>query len=378
MKKYVPLEIRGTILAFLIVLLFTLDWLKENPNICEAISRTFARAYGSVMSKITSVIPFSLTELAFVLLAAGVIALLVFAIICLKRKKYFGAIYRVIEIGCIIFLSLDLYNLSCEFGYKRKAMPLPYYEGSIVRTEHIPIYNYYADDVNLCISKLEFEETGEAKTNMSLKDIAEEVKKAYSIIDGNDYFSSHFGGVKPMLSSFIYREFQITGVTYSPLAEANINILNTKTGIPLTVAHELAHTKGVMREDDANKLAFYVCVNSEHPYLRYSAYCAYFSQLSAMVTDYYLKEDEMKEVHKIDPMFSKTRRYEYEYWKEHDLLGDIGEFINDLYIKMSGVKEGTSSYSGGTEYKEDPETHTLVPSLYQKLFFEKYYRCLSI
>ena len=374
MKKFLRLIIRGAVLTFLVILLITLHALKNNPDICEAMTRGFSRGYGYVMSKLTGWIPFSLTELSFVTLGAGIIALMVFAIIGLKRKRFLGSINRVVEIAGIILFSLNIYALSCEFAYNRKEMPLPYYEASIERTEHIPIYNYYVDDVNLCISELEFQETGEVKTNMSLEDITNEVKKAYSIIDGNDYFASHFGGVKPMVSSFIYREFQITGVTYSPLAEANINTLNTQTAIPMTVAHELAHTKGVMREDDANKLAFYICINSEHPYLRYSAYAGYFSQLYAMVTDYYLKEEEMSKLHAVNPTFTKTRRYEYDYWQEHDLLGDIGEFINDLYIKSNGVEEGTASYSGGTEYKEDPETHKLIPSLYQKLLFEKYYR----
>ena len=374
MKKILRLIIRGAVLTFLVILLITLHALKNNPDICEAMTRGFARGYGYVMSKLTGWIPFSLTELSFVTLGAGIIALMVFAIIGLKQKKFLSSINRFAEIAGIILISLNVYALSCEFAYSRKEMPLPYYEGSIERTEHIPIYNYYVDDVNLCISELEFQETGEVKTNMSLEDITNEVKKAYAIIDGNDYFASHFGGVKPMVSSFIYREFQITGVTYSPLAEANINTLNTQTAIPMTVAHELAHTKGVMREDDANKLAFYICINSEHPYLRYSAYTGYFSQLYAMVTDYYLKEEEMSKLHAVNSTFTKTRRYEYDYWQEHDLLGDIGEFINDLYIKSNGVEEGTASYSGGTEYKEDPETHKLIPSLYQKLLFEKYYR----
>ena len=374
MKKFFIIYVRGAVLVTLAALLITFSSLKNNPAVCEAMTRGFSRFYGAVMSKITSWVPFSLTELSFITLGAGIIALFTFAMIGLKRKKYIGSINRGLEIGCIILLSLNSYTLSCEFAYKRKEMPLPYYEGEILRTEHIPIYNYYVDDVNLCISELEFEETGEVKTNMSLQELTDEIKKAYAIIDGDDYFASHFGGVKPMLSSFIYREFQITGVTYSPLAEANINILNTKTGIPLTVAHELAHTKGVMREDDANKLAFYVCINSDHPYLRYSAYTAYFSQLSGMVTDYYLKEEEMENLHKLDATFRKTRYYEYQYWKEHDLLGDIGEFINDLYIKSNGVETGVDSYYEGTDYKEDPETHQLIPSYYQKLLLEKYYR----
>lgn len=374
MKKFFIIYVRGAVLVTLAALLITFSSLKNNPNVCEAMTRGFSRFYGAVMSKITSWVPFSLTELSFITLGAGIIALFTFAMIGLKRKKYIGSINRGLEIGCIILLSLNLYTLSCEFAYKRKEMPLPYYEGEVLRTEHVPIYNYYVDDVNLCISELEFEETGEVKTNMSLQELTDEIKKAYAIIDGDDYFASHFGGVKPMLSSFIYREFQITGVTYSPLAEANINTLNTKTGIPLTVAHELAHTKGVMREDDANKLAFYVCINSSHPYLRYSAYTAYFSQLSGMVTDYYLKEEEMENLHKVDATFRKTRYYEYQYWEEHDLLGDIGEFINDLYIKSNGVETGVDSYYEGTDYKEDPETHQLIPSYYQKLLLEKYYR----
>ena len=378
MKKYLSLIIRAAILLFLIILLIVLSILKNFPDVCEAMTRGYSRGVNGVSSVITSVFPFSLTELFFLLLVVGIIILVILTIKGLVKKKYRASIHRSIEIASIILLSINIYNLSCEFAYNREKMVLPYYEKSVERTEHIPIYNYFADDINLCISELEFEETGEVKTEMTLEELASEVKKAYSIIDGNDYFADYFGGVKPMLSSFLYREFQITGVTYSPLMEANINTMNTKTNLPLTVAHELAHTKGVMREDDANQLAFYVCLNSEHPYLRYSAYAGYYYQLSAMVTSYYLTEEEMNDVKPIDMMINKTRRYEYEYWKEHDMLGDIGDFFNDLYIKMSGVKEGTVSYSGGSTYEHDPLTSKLIPSLYQKLFFEKYYRLSSI
>ena len=378
MKKYLSLIIRAAILTFLVILLIVLSILKNNPEVCEAMTRGYSRGVNYVASVLTGFIPFSLTEIFFVLLVAGIIFLLVMAIRGLVKKKYRASIHRVIEIAAIILLSLNIYNLSCEFAYNRDKMPLPYYQGDIERTEHIPIYNYFVNDINYCISELEFEETGEVKTEMKLEELANEIKKAYSIIDGNDYFADYFGGVKPMLSSFIYREFQITGVTYSPLMEANINTMNTKTNIPLTVAHELAHTRGVMREDDANQLAFYVCLNSEHPYLRYAAYACYFSQLSGMVTSYYLTEEEMENVNPVDATLKKTRAYEYQYWQEHDMLGDIGDFFNDLYIKMSGVKEGTVSYSGGTTYEHDPLTSKLIPSLYQRLFFEKYYRLASV
>ena len=150
--------------------------------------------------------------------------------------------------------------------------------------------------------------------------------------------------------------------------------MNTKVNLPFTIAHELAHNKGVMREDDANKLAFYVCLNSESPYLRYSAYTSYFYQMKSMASGTYLTESEREGLHPLDPAFNKTQSYVYNFWKKHNLLEDIGNWFNDLYIKSSGVKEGTSSYNGGTESEYDPTTHKLHPSLYQKLFFEKYYR----
>ena len=374
MRKFLALIVRIGIILFLAVLLIIFMILKMSPTICEAWTRGFARFIGSVMSAITKNIPFSLTEVFFALMIIGIIVLLVLAILSLRKLKLITMCNRLLDIAFIVLLSVNLYTISCEFAYKRKEMPLPYYESEVVRTEHIPIFNYYANDVNYCISQLEFTEKGEVKTDMSLSSLAKEVIKAYKIIEGDKYFASHFGGVKPMVSSFLYREFQITGVTYSPLAEANINVLNTKTDLPITVAHELAHTKGVMREDDANKLAFYVCLNSDHPYLRYSAYASYFYQMEAITTSYYLTDEERANLVKVDPMLSKTRSYEREFWKKHNLLGKIGDWINNLYIKSSGVKEGTTSYSGGTEYVHDPTTSKLIPSLYQKLFFEKYYR----
>ena len=377
MKKFTSLLIKTGIALSLLAALVVFINIRNNPETCESITRGFARWYGSWMSKLDSLIPFSLTEVFFVSLGIIGLIFLISAIISLFKLKPFTALGRVVDIAIIALMTIDMYHLTCQFSYNRKEMPLPMYEGEVNREEHVDIFNYFADDVNDCISQLEFDDKGDVKTDMSLKDITNEVKKAYEIVT-DDYFHPYFGGVKGMFSSIIYREFQITGVTFAPFSEANINTLNTHSNIPLTVAHELAHTKGVMREDDANKLAFYVCLNSEHPYLRYCAYVSYFSQIEGIATSYYLTDEERSNLHPVDAALNKTRTYEYKFWKEHNLLGDIGDWINNLYIKSSGVKEGTSSYSSGTQYTHDPTTTKLIPSLYQRIFFEKYYRLKSI
>ena len=375
MKKLKSLIGKAIALTLIGVTLIVLAVLKNNPDIAESMTRGPARWYGLVVSKVTGVIPFvSFTELLFVFLFFLAVLLLVLMIVDFVKLMIISAICKVLDIGIAVLTVLTVYHFSCEAAYNRKPMPLPYYSGDVERTEYIDIYNYFGNDLNYCISQLEFKESGDVKTSMSLQDIAKEVKKAYGVIN-DPYFASHSGAVKPMMSSFIYREFQITGVTFSPLGEANIDTMNPTGDIPFTVAHELAHTKGVMREDDANILAFYDCLNSEHPFLRFSAYNRYFYLIRSMGSGTYLTEEERAQLVSIDPAFNKYDKYERDYWNEHDLLKHVGDFINNLYIKSSGVEDGTSSYSGGTTYEYDPTQHKITKfSEAHKLFLNKYYR----
>ena len=364
-------------LALLVGILIVLGLLKKNVDIAEGMTRTAMRGYGQGVSTVTSLVPFlSFTEIVVLATAIACLILLILAIVDIFKIRWFKAINKVLAIPCIVLTLVTLYNFSCEAAYNRKEMPLPYYETEVSRDDFSKIYNYFANDLDSCVDQLTFKDNGDIE-GMKLEDITKDLKEAFKIIEGNDYFHSHFGAVKPMASSFIYRELQITGVTFSPFAEANINTLNTNVNIPFTTAHELAHTKGVMREDDANQLAFYVCINSDKPYLRYSAYVSYFYQLRSMCSSSYLTEEQLSHVNPISEQYrqyGKTVNYVYDFWEKHDLLGNVGEWFNNLYIKSSGVSEGTGSYQGGTEYEFDPATNKFYPSKYQKLFFEKYYR----
>ena len=360
-------------IVILTIFLIVMAVLKKNPDICEGMMRGLARWYGKGASFLSGLIPFlSLTELTFVSLFLLLVLLIVLTIISLVKLRFIKAASHLLTIPCVVLFVFSVYAFSCELAYNRKEMPLPYYQQEVSREEFVDIYNFFADDLNACMSQLTFKENGELE-GKSLKEVTAEVKKAYAIVT-DDYFHPFIGPAKPMLSSFVYREFQITGVTFSPLGEANINTMNTNADIPFTVAHELAHTRGVMREDDANQLAFYVCLNSENPYLRYSAYSRYFYQIQSIGSGSYLTKEELAGCHKVDNAYYKNISYQNQYWKDHDLLSKVGDFINDMYIKSSGVQEGTESYSGGTSYEFDPTTNKLYASQYQKLFFEKYYR----
>lgn len=361
-------------IGLLVAALFYLNSLKANPATAEEWTRGYVRMVVQYPILASAYVPVSITEIAAALLVLILLILVIQFLVNLFKGHGVKAINKLLLAGVLVMLPVTLYFFSCQLAYNREDIPLPFYEDPVASTEFVDIYNSYANDINSIITnELEFEDNGEIKWDVDLATLAADVIAAHSFAD-DDYYHPFIGNVKGMYSSALFTELQITGLAFAPFGEANINTLNTKIGLPLTIAHELAHTRGVMREDDASQLAFYVCLNSEAPYLRYSAYAATFYQLEAMVSETYITAAERENLVPLDPTFNLSRGYVNSYWAEHDLLGDIGDQINDLYIKSSGIEEGTDSYQGGTQIETNPETLELIPSLYQKLYFEKYYR----
>ena len=366
-------------LVTMAILIVIFSLLKNNQAVAEAWTKGFGEFYYSVVGPTTSWLPFSLTEIYFVIIGIITIVSIVQLIKRFINKRPVEGVKKIIKIFNIVVATVLTYTVTCEFAYKRNPVDLPFYEEEVDNTEFKDIYNYFAEDLNNCISQLEFADNGDLIINKTIRDISLLVEDSYKIIE-SDYFFKTTVHAKPMISSFIYRELQITGVTFAPLGEPNVNYLATSLELPIVIAHELAHTKGVMREDEANQVAFYVCLNSDDIYLRFSAYAIYFYQMSIISSSTYMSEADREDLVTVDPKYVLSRNYANNYWKEHDLMSKIGDWINNLYIKSSGDEKGTSSYSEGSESTPgeptpiDPTLLTLIPSKYQKIFFEKYYK----
>lgn len=362
-----------------VVIIISVPLLKNNVEISEWWTNTFGRAYANVLTVFAKYFPISLTEIFFISLAVILVISVILLIRLLIHKKWISAISKIISIALVITSLIATYDLSCEFSYKRKPLNLPYYTRYVDNSEFKDIYNYFGEDLNYCLKTVAISSDGVISRPMNMYGLSKAVNEAYHLLDHNDYFYQNSTIAKPMMTSFIYRELQITGMTFNPFKESNLNYLATTLELPITVAHEFAHVKGVMREDDANQLAFYICLNSDNPYLRLSAYGVYFYQLSLLTTDIYMSDEDRDAIIDVDLNYYKARNYAYKYWKDHDLMGKIGDWWNNLYIKSSGVDEGTKSYDGGTEVipvpdPVDPEIVRLSASKYQQLFFERYYR----
>jgi hypothetical protein len=156
-----------------------------------------------------------------------------------------------------------------------------------------------------------------------------------------------FAPPKPVYLSGVMSRLGISGV-YSPFtAEPNYNAEVPDFQIPFTIAHEMAHQRGIARESEANFVAFLVCVNSRDPFIRYSGY----RYSLGVVFELYRREPEKARelVRQLSPGYREDSRRAALFWaKAGGLAGTIGLRINDLYLRANRVPSGTADYARST------------------------------
>ena len=369
-RKHKLFSIQVAVVLSLIITLIVLSILKTNQEVCEAWTRGTTRFHETLFGKLTEWIPFSLTELLMFTIIIACITLVVLFIIDFVHLRIWAAIGKIMTISIVLLGIFTAYSATFEMGYNRKPVDIPMYQKQVKEEDYYKIVEYFVDDLNKCVSELEFEEDGNLVKPYSNAVLNDKVKALYANLD-SDYFGEYTPNIKPMISSYIYRMFCITGWHFAPLGECVVNNLTTSAELPFTYAHEMSHSKGVANEDDAQLTAAYVSFKSDDPYIRYSAY-AYTVESLLDMAKYSDTPDAYKTlVNKIDNKVWKNFDYINKYWDKHGVMEKLGDKINDWYLKLSGDKEGTASYSDSPTIV-DNTGKVISLSRYQKLYVQLY------
>lgn len=178
-----------------------------------------------------------------------------------------------------------------------------------------------------------------------LLEMNEHLLEAYDrICDRYDFVQRLNSRVKPVMLSDAMSYTHITGVYSFFTGEANLNVAFPDYTLPYTAAHELAHQRGIAREDEANFMAFLVCVESEDPYVRYSGYLSLLeyvlSALSSASPQLYrqayaaLSGSVVGEMAAFSAFFEKYR---------DSTVSQVSEAVNNTFLVLHGT-EGTKSY----------------------------------
>lgn len=152
---------------------------------------------------------------------------------------------------------------------------------------------------------------------------------------------------KPVFASEVMTRLGISGI-YSPYTgEPNYNADIPDFQQPFTMAHEMAHQRGVARESEANFVAYVVCVNSRDPFVRYSGYRNGLGVLSEL---YRVEPEQARELAKqLGPGFRDDSRRAALFWaKAAGAAGALSQRLNDLYLRANRIKAGVADYSNST------------------------------
>ena len=150
--------------------------------------------------------------------------------------------------------------------------------------------------------------------------------------------------LKPVMLSELMSYTHITGVYSFFTGEANINVAFPDYTIPFTAAHELSHQRGIAREDEANFMAFLVCIDSEDAYVRYSGY---FNLLEYVLSALYSASPALyySVIETVAPEIRAEMQAYSKFFEKYrnSTASKVSETVNNTSLILQGT-EGTKSY----------------------------------
>ncbi|MDE6758853.1 MAG: DUF3810 domain-containing protein, partial [Clostridia bacterium] len=349
-KKAMSKPTRNLLIAVIVmvgILIFMLI-LRTNTAVCEFVCRYLVNAYQALAGRVFSVAPFNVFELLSALAVLCVIGCVISSIVLFCKKKKVES--RRVMLGLVLtaVCVLNLYVFSAGFAYNRITAPVNAYEGDVDEEFALQTYIALVDDYNSIYDRLEKDDDGAVVCPYSEKELNEKIRSAIDAVLTDKYYYKYTPKAKPVTCSEIMAQCHIAGITFLPTVEPGYNKDMPIVERCSTIAHEFAHSKGVMREDEANVVGIYALLNSGDDYLKYCAYFDVIDEFSHLVS--YEDREEVSKLHALNDGYLVEWKKIYAYWSGKNLLGNIGEFFNDLYLKLNGQQDGTGSYD------EEPST----------------------
>jgi len=152
------------------------------------------------------------------------------------------------------------------------------------------------------------------------------------------------GRTKRLLSSGLFTWLGIGGFYFPFTGEANINTWAPAWQQPHTRAHEMSHQRFVASENEANFFGFLAAVHSDDPMARYSGWL--FAQRQVLRALIRLDaESGYERLFLRYPGVQRDVNEAHAFWTRYDgTLSDVGNAVNDAYLKINQVEGGTKSY----------------------------------
>ena len=317
-----------------------------SESFSDFFNRYISSAVRAILAYLTGWIPFSFAEMMIILSPVIIIAAVIFA-----TRRYADSWHDVL-VFCGTMLSFvalffGLFTMSFSAGYRGTTLDKKL---GIERTE-VSAGELYetamilVEQINNEIAGVAFIEDGFSIMPYNYDEMNDKLIDAYDkACDKYRFIQRLDSNLKPVMLSELMSYTHITGVYSFFTGEANINVNFPDYTIPYTAAHELAHQRGIAREDEANFIAFLSCMQSGDPEFIYSGLMLAYSHTASALNKY--DPELCRQI--IDGLSDDVKKdisEKNKYWAKYEgPVAEISDSVNDLYLKANDQKDGVKSY----------------------------------
>ena len=344
-KKRLPLFSKIAFIAAGVCALLFLGFI-ISERFADFFNENIASVFRALLANITDILPFSLGEMAVIMSPVILVFLLMYAFRHFADSWHDTLIFcgAIVSVLALFFCSFTL-TFAAAYRGARLDRKLGIERREVSAEELYATAELLAERVNEASEQVSFELGGFSVMPYGYGEMNDELIAAYAkAAEKYDFLQSFDSNLKPVMLSELMSYTHITGVYSFFTGEANINVAFPDYTIPYTAAHELAHQRGIAREDEANFMAFLVCMESDDAYIRY---CAYLNLYEYVSNALYSASPELWS-NSYSALSSKVkaemRAYSEFYEKYRDsVASEVSEAVNNTYLTIQGT-EGTRSY----------------------------------
>ena len=320
--------------------------MSQSPAFSDWFNVSVSAPLRILAAALTSPIPFSLAEFAIFLLP-----LILFFVIRYAVRHYCDT-WRssAVFLGMLLAVAAGLFSmfvLNFAAGYRTTTLDkkLEMERAEVSAQELYDTAEILVEAINRETANVSFYENGFSLMPYSVSELNDKLNDAYDSFSDNHSFIHHAdSSFKPVLISELMSYTHITGVYSFFTGEANINVHFPDYSIPFTAAHEMAHQRGIAREDEANFVAFLVCTESDDAYIRYSAYLNLYEYVAVALRQadgelYYkslahLNREVNSELDAYSQFYDRYR---------NSTASKVSSTVNNAFLQSQGTA-GTRSY----------------------------------
>ncbi len=317
-----------------------------SKSFSDFFNRYISSVFRAVLAYATGWIPFSFAEMLIIMLPVILVSIVVFA------ARRYADTWRDVFIFCgsmlsvaALFFSLFTFTFAAAYRGSTLDRKLGIDRRDVSAEELYKTADILVERINDEVENIAFIQNGFSVMPYGYSEMNDKIIEAYDrACDKYAFLQRLDSRLKPVMLSELMSYTHITGVYSFFTGEANINVAFPDYTIPYTAAHELAHQRGIAREDEANFVAFLVSMESDDPYIRYCGYLNLYeyvaSALSSADRDFYF---EVSSKLNLEVKYEMNAYAEF-YQKYRDsVAADVSNAVNNTFLVIQGT-EGTRSY----------------------------------